>query len=139
MLKNNTFTKFLLTSGFAAGVNILARYLLNAYLSYQASVIIAYLIAMSVAFILARVFVFKSNHNVKSQAIKFAIVNGFALLLVWSASLTFSQIIFPWLNFRWHAEDIAHIIGVSLPAVSSFFGHKYFSFRDSLNKPIPGV
>lgn len=28
----------------------------------------------------------------------------------------------------WHANDIAHLIGVLVPAVTSFIGHRFYTF-----------
>jgi putative flippase GtrA len=39
------------------------------------------------------------------------------------------HIVFPAIGFFWHAEDIAHFIGLSVPAVTSYFGHKHYTFR----------
>jgi putative flippase GtrA len=37
--------------------------------------------------------------------------------------------VFPWMAFHWHPEDVAHLIGVASPIFVSYYAHKHFSFR----------
>jgi len=125
------FLRFLLTGGFAALVNIGARYLLDIVMPFEVAVIIAYLIAMVVAYVLARQFVFeKSDSGMASESMRFAIVNLAAIVIVWVTSVGLARVIFPAIGFTWYADDIAHAIGVAVPAVTSYLGHKYFTFGD---------
>jgi putative flippase GtrA len=36
------------------------------------------------------------------------------------------------MGFVWHADLVAHAIGVAVPVLSSFVGHKRLSFRESV-------
>ena len=111
-------------------VNIGSRYLLSMYVRFELAVIVAYLGGMVVAYVLARLFVFESSgQTVASEFRRFAMVNLVALGFVWGISIGFAQIIFPTIHFTWHAEDVAHIVGVLAPAIISFLGHRYYSFR----------
>ena len=49
---------FLLAGGFATLVNLVSRYLLTPVVGYEASIVIAYLVGMLVAFCLFRTLVF---------------------------------------------------------------------------------
>jgi putative flippase GtrA len=51
-----------------------------------------------------------------------------ALVQVWVVSVGLARLVFPAVGFTWHADDIAHLIGVTIPAVTSYFGHRHFSF-----------
>lgn len=125
------FLRFLLTGGFAALVNIGSRYVLNFVMPFEVAVIIAYLIAMVVAYVLARQFVFeKSETGTASESMRFALVNMAAIVIVWVTSVGLARFVFPAIGFTWYADDIAHAIGVALPAITSYFGHKYFTFGD---------
>ena len=35
----------------------------------------------------------------------------------------------PWLGVDVLRSEVAHVVGVAVPVVSSYFGHKYLSFR----------
>jgi putative flippase GtrA len=123
------FVRFLSTGGFAAAVNLFSRYQLNKVLSFEAAVALAYLIGMVTAYVLARVLVFQaSGRSVAEEFRRFAIVNIFALILVWSISVGLAHYLFPAISFEWHADDIAHSIGVAAPAVVSYFGHRSYTF-----------
>lgn len=126
---SSQFFKFLLTGGTAAFVNLASRYLLENFFSFEIAIVIAYLIGMTTAYLLARKFVFEtSGRSVSSEFWRFTIVNLFALIFVWGISVGLARYVFPAISFTWHANDIAHIIGVLAPAVTSFIGHKVFTF-----------
>ncbi|TDL90435.1 GtrA family protein [Meridianimarinicoccus aquatilis] len=124
------FFRFLLTGGIAAAVNLLSRYLLDKFMSFEIAVALAYLLGMITAYTLARMFVFSNSPDgIRNEFMRFTIVNAFALVVVWCVSVGLAKVVFPFVGFKWYAEDIAHIIGVLVPAVTSFLGHKYFTFK----------
>lgn len=141
------FLRFLATGGIAAAVNLGSRYLLNYVMSFEAAVAVAFLFGITTAYILAKLLVFeKSGRSVASEFRRFAIVNIFALALVWGISVGLAKGFFPMIGFTWHAEDIAHFIGVMSPTVLSFYGHRSYTFaktptaeidRESLRAPKP--
>jgi putative flippase GtrA len=128
--------RFFITSGAAALVNIGTRIPLGWVMPYSASIVVAYLIGMSTAFALARTFVFRPEPgNARAEFLRFAAVNVVGLLQVLAVSLLMEAIVFPRLGFTWHAATIAHIIGVGSPAFTSYYAHKFFSFRALPEKP----
>lgn len=130
------FGRFLLTGGVAAGVNVAARWLLSHAMIYEAAVVLAYLAGMTTAYLLSRAFVFaRSGRTVADEAVRFALVNVVALAQVWIVSVGLARLVFPAVGFAWHAEDIAHLIGVVIPAVTSYFGHRHFSFASRRSGP----
>lgn len=129
-LANNQFLRFALTGGIAALVNLASRYLLNRYMGFEIAVALAYLLGMLTAYALARLFVFSaSGRGVRSELVRFTIVNAVALVQVWLISVGLANLVFPAIGFTWHANDIAHFIGVVSPVVTSYFGHRHYSFR----------
>lgn len=127
---SSEFIKFVLASGTAAACNILARWILSSFMSFEVSVVIAFLIGMTVAFVLNRRFVFgKSKRHVRSEAARFTLVNLLALVQVWVVSVVLANWIFPAIGLVWQPELIAHVVGVLSPVVTSYFGHRYFTFR----------
>jgi len=126
---NLQFLKFLVTGGIAALVNLLSRYALNHVMSFEAAVVAAYLLGMATAYLLARRFVFDaSGRSVASEVRRFVLVNLVALGFVWVISVGLARVVFPAIGFTWHADDIAHLIGVLAPAVSSYIGHRFYTF-----------
>jgi putative flippase GtrA len=124
------FGRFLLTGGFAALVNLGSRYVLNEFMSFEAAVAVAYLAGVVTAYVLARIFVFeKSGSAAATEFQRFVIVNVLSLAVVWCVSVGLAICFFPAVGFRWHAEAVAHSIGVLSPAVISYFAHKHYTFR----------
>ncbi len=123
------FLRFLVTGGIAAGVNIVSRALLSMTLDYRWAVIAAYLCGMTAAWILARVFVFaETGRGQGAEYLRFGLVNLAGAAQVWLVSVGLAEYAFPVLDFRWHPETVAHVIGVGIPVFTSYLGHKHFSF-----------
>jgi len=123
------FARFLVVGGLAAGVNVLARYLLDPYMSYSAAIVLAYLAGMATAFLLAKLFVFEaSGAHALAEFARFGVVNVAAVAQVWVVSVGLAEWFLPWIGVQTYRYDIAHVVGVAVPAVTSYFGHKYYSF-----------
>lgn len=124
------FARFLLVGGIAAAVNVISRIVYGAWVDYSSSIILAYLTGMVAAFFMARRFVFPPGRNsVHRSAAIFALVNAVALLQTWVVSIMLAEHLLPSLGMRRHTETMAHVIGVGVPAFTSYIGHREWSFR----------
>lgn len=124
------FLLFVLIGAFAAAINLLARLLFSLAIPFEISVILAYPVGMTVAFLLNRHFVFNAGGSAAAgQYVRFALVNLLALAQIWLVSVGLVRLAFPALGFDWHAETIAHGLALASPILTSYFAHKYFSFR----------
>lgn len=122
--------RFLALGGLAAGVNLVARWVLQPWMGFEAAVAVAYVCGMVVAYTLFRLFVFgSSGRSVASEAWRFTLVNLVSMVLVWLISVALARHIFPGIGFRWFADEIAHFIGVLSPALTSWVGHKRYTFK----------
>lgn len=127
---NSEFLQFLIVGGFSAGVNFVSRIGFSEFVSYRYAIVLAYLVGMLTAFLLSKHYVFeKSGRPFKDELRDFTIVNLFAVIQVWLISVGLAEYFFPYISFSYFPEEIAHIIGLGIPVISSYFGHKYFSFR----------
>ena len=123
------FIAFLLTGGLAAGINVGSRLVFGLVMPYEAAVTIAYLVGMTAAFFLARMFVFASSgRSLHVEYGRFALVNVASLVQVLAVSVGLAKLVFPALHMTWNAELIAHVVGVLSPVLVSYQGHKRFSF-----------
>jgi len=140
--ESKTFVFFLFCGGIAAVVELGSRWLVNFWLSYSSAIVIARLCGMLVAFFLFKFLVFKTAGSGRAQREGgwFVAVNLLAALQVWLISVGLAHYVFPWAGIDFHyalpgttrglePKDIAHFIGVSTTALSSFFGHKFFTFK----------
>ena len=124
------FFLFLFTGGLAALINLSSRCIYNYWFSFSASIILAYITGMITAFVLAKNLVFyHSKQALSHSAIFFVLVNIVAILQTWLISMGLFYYIFPFIGFNSLNKEIAHTIGVMIPVFTSYFGHKYFSFR----------
>ena len=136
MNKSNTksshgeFFQFMMVGGFSAGVNFVSRIGFSELVSYRYAIIFAYLVGMITAFLLSKHYVFeKSGRKYKDELRDFTIVNIFAVIQVWLISVGLAEYLFPYFSFTFYPEEVAHLIGLGIPVISSYFGHKYYSFR----------
>jgi putative flippase GtrA len=126
---NRQFLTFLLVGGFAAFVNWLSRFFFSDFMSFSAAIVLAYLVGMVTAFVLSRLVVFESSgRSAQSDFLRFAIVNVFAVIQVWLISVALARWLMPSVEFTWHAEEISHAVGVAAPIVTSYLGHRHFTF-----------
>lgn len=133
-MASSDFVRFILTGGIAAGANALSRILFSLLVSYELAIVFAYLVGMITAYLLARAYVFQpSGRSAPREFLRFALVNVAALAQVWAASIGLARYVFPVIGLAWHAELVAHLIGISIPIVTSYYGHKYFSFGSKRN------
>lgn len=124
------FMVFLLTGGTAAAVNFGSRIVYNLWLDFSSAVILAYITGMIIAFVLAKLFVFKeSEQSVHRSAAFFVLVNLVAALQTWAISMGLAYYLLPSLGVTLFVREIAHGVGVAVPVFTSYIGHKRWSFR----------
>ena len=120
---------FLVAGGVAALANFGSRILLSLALPYVPAIVLAYCIGMATAFLLNRAFVFKGASNpLGHQLAWFVAVNLLAVAQTVLISLLFARWVFPAAGMDWHPETVAHALGVLVPVVTSYYGHKHLSF-----------
>ena len=148
-----------MAGGIAAGCNFGSRFLFSRYVDYEVAIVLAYLVGMLVAFILMRGQVFNARgKRLLPQVLKFALVNVLAVVQTLIISLVLARWAFPlmgleawveghradfahaagvlapaWASMDFStsgvAEALAHLVGVLVPVVTSYFGHKLLTFR----------
>lgn len=124
------FLIFLVTGGTAALVNFGSRMVYSLWLNFSSAVILAYITGMFTAFILAKLFVFKgSKQTLRHSLIYFTLVNLVAALQTWGISMGLAYYVFPALGVKSFPHEIAHGVGVVVPVLTSYIGHKRWSFR----------
>ena len=129
------FIRFIVTSGFAALVNILARVGFSYVVSYEWAILLAYLVGMITAYILSRKYVFEaSGQSVRRELLGFIMINVIAVVQVWIVSIVLFKWVLPPLCWTYYPELTAHTCGVVSPVFTSYFGHKYISFGKIRNK-----
>jgi putative flippase GtrA len=130
MKPSRRFVAFLLASGIAAAANVGSRILFNLWMGYIPAILLAFCVGLCVAFALNRRFVFREPVNpLHHQAFWFVVVNLAAVVQTLAVSLLLARALFPAIGFHWHTDTIAHVVGVGVPVITSFLGHKHLTFR----------
>ena len=132
IFRTQQFARFLMVGGFAAFVNFSSRILYSVFVEFSIAVIMAYFTGMATAFVLSKLFVFEqSSHSTRKELYYFSIVNLAAAVQVWVVSVGLALYIFPSVGLTLFREEIAHVIGISIPAFTSYLGHKRLTFKRS--------
>ena len=124
------FLRFLVAGGIAAVSNYGSRFIYNQWTSYEIAIILAYLTGMIVAFVLMRGHVFNANKKALApQLVNFVLINVLAVLQTLLISVILAYWVLPAMGLIEHAEALAHLVGVLVPVVTSYIGHKYLTFK----------
>ena len=124
------FLLFILTGGFAALVNVVSRIGLSIFFKFEVAILIAYLIGMITAYFLAKKYVFFNiRKSTKKSFAAFSLVNLIAVIQTWLVSVGLRIWLLQIISSMGLVDLISHGFGVIVPIFTSFYGHKYFSFR----------
>lgn len=123
------FVRFALSGALAAAINVLSRIALSLYMSYSASIVVSFLIAMTTGYFLMKLTVFeRSGRHPGGEYLRFGLVNLVALAQVWCVSMLLARYVLPALLPALAPDTPAHVIGVVSPILTSYFLHKHFTF-----------
>jgi putative flippase GtrA len=124
------FIRFLFAGGISVCGNVLSRLLFGLYVDYEKAIVMAYGIGMVIAFLFMRKHVFGATGKALTPQLKnFVLINILGLLQTLAISLWFERTVFPALGVVQYTETYSHVIGLSVLAVTSYFGHKLLTFR----------
>ena len=124
------FAFFLASGGLAAGLNWGSRFLFSVFFQFEIAVVLAFLVGLLSGFILMRLFVFDgAGKPLAPQVGKYIAVNLLALAQTLIISIVCARWVLPAMGIVQHAEALAHLAGVLIPVVTSYFGHKLLTFR----------
>ena len=124
------FLRFLFAGGIAAIVNFLSRIIFNIWFDFSVSVCLAYIAGMITAFFLKKQFVFAKGRQPIFHSIGFFIlVNLIAFLQTLAATMAFLHYVLPYFGIVKMTHEISHAVGILATVMTSYIGHKKFSFR----------
>lgn len=117
------FITFVFCGGVAACANLTSRLLFSLWLPYSAAIISAYLVGMFTGYLLFKIFTFNSRHSqrVLQETIWYILINALALTQTLIISLLLAHWFFPIIKMNFRPEEIAHLFGVAVPIVTSYY------------------
>ena len=123
------FIRFVIAAGLSVPVNLGTRVLFSQVAPYELALVESHLCGMLAAYLLTKFFVFeRSGRRSHRELGRFACVNLVSLTQTWLVSVGLVRLVFPWIGFDAATELIAHSIGLALTSVTSFYGHRLYSF-----------
>ncbi|MEI2387760.1 GtrA family protein [Breoghania sp. JC706] len=123
------FVRFVLSGGIAAAANVGARILFSTFASYSVSIVLAYVVGLVTGYTLMKFLVFESSGRVSlAEYLRYFLVNMAALGQVWGLSILFKDHVLPAVGYHFHADTVAHTIGVLSPILTSYVLHKKYTF-----------
>lgn len=121
--------RFLVAGGGAALLNFGSRLLFSQFMPFGLAVFLAFWVGFGTAFVLTRRWVFgPSGRGAAREAAWFLAVNVAALLQTWLLSVWLAGLLSPRIGAV-RGEALAHFAGIMVPVISSWFGHRYLTFR----------
>ena len=128
------FILFLLCGGIASLANIGSRIVFSYWFGYSVAIIFAFMVGLATGFILFRILVFSNNKdsfkfNVISQIGWYLFVNALGLFQTWGISILLNNVVMPSIGYNFYPETSAHTVGVLVPVITSYIGHKFLTFR----------
>src|SRR4030095_8562466 len=109
MFLERRFLFFVAAGGTSVLANFAARMVFSRWVSYPFAIALAYVVGMTVAFVLMRRFVFAaSSHAVAPQLLKFTAVNAWGFVQTLVGSFVLARWALPAAGIVHHAEEIGH-------------------------------
>jgi putative flippase GtrA len=122
--------RYLMAGALAAAANYGSRFVFSLWFPFEVAVFLAFLAGLSAGFVLMRHYAFQATHGrVGPQLAKYVAVNLFALVQTLLISSVLARWLLPGLGLTSGVEAVAHGVGVAVPVVSSYFGHKLATFK----------
>ncbi len=122
------FLKFLFVGASAALVNWVSRIIFSFWMSFSLAISAAYLTGMAFAFLLNKKFVFPSSSMpIQRQIRNFTLTNLVTFPLVWLMSIQIRNFL-QGLGMSAYYEELAHMLALSIPTVTSFLIYKFLAF-----------
>ena len=124
------FVRFLVAGTFAAAANFGSRFLYSLFWSFEIAVILAFATGLTTGYLLSRFFVFnRGRHSAAKEMLLFFAVNMVALAQTWLVSIYLADYLIDNNIGDEMAYALAHFAGICCPLVTSYLGHKYFTFK----------
>ena len=120
----------MLVGALAAAANIGSRIVFDIWTDFLTAMVLAFFVGLTTAFLLNRNWVFlKSGKPWTHEALWFTGVNLAGLAQTLGIAWLLARHVLPGLGQTVLVPETAHSIGVVIPIVTSYLGHKFLTFR----------
>jgi putative flippase GtrA len=129
------FVRFLISGGAATLGNLATVWVARHFLSFEWSLVAGVVSASTLSFLMSKVFAFRSRTwaNARGEAARFVLVYGAGLVLYWLVSVNLRPVLVA-AHFQQQLADMAAVLGgAAVMTITSYFGHRLFTYRRSAN------
>lgn len=124
-----SFAGFLLVGIASAVCNLASRYGFQWFWSYELALIGANTVGVVTAFLMNRWWVFApTGKPLAFELMRFVLVNLVGIAVSWITAVALYRWAMPLIGFHWHAELVAHAIGIIVPVVPNYLAHRSWTF-----------
>ena len=126
------FARFVLTGVLATCANLGAVWLARNVVAYHFALVAGVIAGASVSFPMSKRFAFRSTDWQRShrEFVRFAIVYAGGVIVYWAVAMICGRAILPTLMPRPAAELAGAFLGAGVMTFTSYFGHRYYTYRD---------
>jgi putative flippase GtrA len=125
------FIRFLISGIVATAGNLAAVWCSRHFAPFEVSLVIGTATGAAISFLMSKFFAFQSRSwaRTRGEAARFILVYCVGLAVYWPTSLALRPVLLS-LNFRPPLADmVAVLVGASLMTLTSYFGHRFFTYR----------
>jgi putative flippase GtrA len=123
------FVRFVVAAGLSVPVNLGSRIVFSLVMPYEVAIVLSHGCGMLAAYALTKAFVFEpSGRRSRSELARFAVVNLVSVAQTWVIAVGLLRLVFPRTGMPPQPELLAHAIGLATASVTSYLGHRHYSF-----------
>jgi putative flippase GtrA len=132
LIRGREFEGFVVVGLLSTICNLASRYLFELFGPFELALIGANAVGVITAFFMNRWFVFQSRSEaVFAEGTRFLLVNLVGIALAWVVAVVLYRVLFPAWGIAWHADLLAHAIGIAAPVLPNYFAHRCWTFDNS--------
>jgi putative flippase GtrA len=123
--------RFLIAGGGATVGNLATVWVVRHFASFEWSLVAGIAAGSTLSFVMSKLFAFRSRkwNNAPGELGRFALVYGAGLILYWLVSITARQLLVA-AHVQPQVADMSAVLsGAAVMTVSSYFGHRFFTYR----------
>lgn len=129
-VQHSQFVRFVAAGALAAAVNFGSRFFYSLFSPFEYAVLFAFITGLTTGYLLSRFFVFdRGRHSTAKEMLLFVAVNMVALAQTWLLSIYLADYLLDNGVGSEMAYATAHLMGIIFPVITSYIGHKYFTFK----------
>ena len=131
------FIRFFITGVLATICNLAMVWLTRHFVAYKWALFFGLMAGFTVSFVFGKLFAFRSAswRRAHGELARFLIVYLFGASLYWGISMVVGQRLLPMWMPRSLAELAGAFVGASVMVVTSYLGHRFFTYRGANSAP----